>query len=105
MALGGPLLGMQLLVVQHAIEREIAFQRPALAVGVPRVPGLDDLAEPPGGARVVDRDVDHEDVAPRRAALLAELLLDPVAAEAHQHAVRGGDEAPAIAVYESDVLV
>ena len=42
------------------------------------MPGLDDLAEPSGwagGVLVVNRDVDHEDVTPRRAALLAEQAL------------------------------
>src|ERR1700722_15423652 len=101
MPFSGPLLGVDFLVMQHQVQRQGALERPALAVGVPGVPRLDDLAKPVcGGAGVGD--VDHEDVTPGRATLPAELLLDPVATEAHEHAVRRCDEAPAMSIDECD---
>src|SRR6202012_5199058 len=48
---------------------------------------------------------DHEESTPGGAALPAELPLDPVAAKAHEHAVRGGDEASSGAVDEGDILL
>src|ERR1700756_4555512 len=68
------------------------------------MPRLDDLAQPVIGADGVV-DVDHEDVTPGGAALPAELLLDAVSPEAHEHAVRSGNEAPSVAIDEADILV
>src|ERR1700756_1784339 len=68
------------------------------------MPRLDDLAQPVIGADGVV-DVDHEDVTPGGAALPAELLLDAVSPEAHEHAVRSGNEAPSVAIDEADIRV
>ena len=91
-------------MVEHAVQVEAALHGHAPAVGVPGAPGAHDLAQLL--ARVAAAvDVHHEDVAPGGSALLAEQALNPVAAQAHQHAVGGGDEAASVAVDEPDVAV
>lgn len=76
--------------------------RDAVRVPAPGASGADDPVQ------LVDRvgqpaQVDHEDVAPGGTAPRAEQPLNPVAAQSHQHAVGGGDQASSVAVHEPDV--
>ena len=91
-------------MVEQSIQVEAALTAVAVRRGVPHVSGLDDLAELLRGiVGVVD--VDHEDVAPGGAAALAEQILQPVAAETHEHAVRRRRQPAAVALDECDVPV